>query len=136
MTLARHVVFFICLAVVVPVALISGWENADDPDEFGEILFCATCFLSCVGIAGFVIQFAARRIGSIFAYLFFGFFAGLMGTNLLSGILDGVIYDSFTEYLTSYGMMLFLLAFSITGIVLVQITDQRTIARHTTKNKP
>ena len=125
MRILRNIIFFICLILSIIAAVLCGRQYFEDKsDQLMEVIFSALCLLSGIGILSILMRYIWKRIGDILAYLFFGFLAGLMGTNIISDLLSGIRYDSLKEYLSSYVLMILIFGLSISGIYLVQ-TDKR-----------
>ena len=126
MKIARHTVLFLATAAAAVCAFLVRQQYIAEPDDqFMEILFCATCVLAGSGALAFLLQFVVRPVGSALAYVFFGFFAGLMATNFVSEVVSGT---RFSDVPADFGLMILLFAVSVAGIILIQITDGTRIA--------
>ncbi len=126
MNIARHTILLLATAAAVACAFLVGRQHIAEPDDqFMEILFCATCVLAVSGALASVLQFVVRQVGSALAYVFFGFFAGLMATNFASEVVSGT---RFSDVPADFGLMILLFAVSVAGITLIQITDKTQIA--------
>jgi hypothetical protein len=128
MRITRHIVFLLAVAAAAVCAVLVGKQHFAEPeDDFAEVLFCATCVLTGMGALGFVVQFCLPRVGSLLAYLFFGFLAGMMATNFVAEVVSGT---RFADVPTDYGLMILLFTVAVAGSVLVQTTDRQEVAEH------
>ena len=126
MKIARHTILFLATAAAAVCAFLVRQQHIAEPDDqFMEILFCATCVLAASGGVAFLLQFVFRQAGSALAYVFFGYFAGLMATNFVSEVVSGT---RFSDVPGDFGLMILLFAVSVAGIFLIQITDRTQIA--------
>jgi len=126
MTLARHIIYILCVTTAVAGAVMKGGQHSDGTDvHLQQVLFCALCFLAGIGVLGFALQFFMKRAGHILTCIFFGFLAGIMATNFIAEVASGTTFDSVVGYVASYGLMLFLFGLSVAGLTLLWLTEAR-----------
>jgi hypothetical protein len=125
---ARQIVFVVCILLALTSALAVGKQHFSQPrDELFGILFCALVILATIGILGFITQFFAERTSLFLASVFYGFFAGLVATNIIFNIVTGVNYSSLSDCLVGYGLMLLFLGLAVAGLILFQFPSSNKL---------
>jgi hypothetical protein len=132
MTLARHIITLLLAVTAICVTAVTGSRQPPGADaHLNQVLFCAFCVLAAAGVLGFSLQFFMKRTGHVLLSSFFGFFAGIMSTNLISEVANGTTFASAAGYVMSYGGMVLVLALSVAGLALLWIVEGRRIAEPT-----
>jgi hypothetical protein len=113
-TIANHLAFVLCVLIAIASAFVMGRQHFSEPqDDLEGVLFGALAVLATVGVLGFITQFFAQRTSRVLSSVFFGYFAGIVATNIIINIVSGAKYTSLAYALMGYGLMFLFLGLAI-----------------------
>ena len=113
-TIANHLAFVLCVLIAIASAFVMGRQHFSAPqDDLEGVLFGALAVLATVGVLGFITQFFAQRTSRVLSLVFFGYFAGIVATNIIINMVSGAKYTSLADALMGYGLMFLFLGLAI-----------------------